>query len=258
MTQKLDVTNIINKGKSPVILTGPHNGWIVPDEYIYDGMPLGVEPYWFDPLAENRRHEACDWGMAPLFDAIQKRSNDYCMLSSNISRLVVDLNRIPAMIIYEGSSETGEDIPGNQKLDEAHIQKRLETFYNPYHDALSDIIADTKKQFGNVIWLDLHSFTPIWQGKKRQTGVGTLKLVKNDYTLKAEALLENTFKELFAPDLPYDLSLSPHREINAGSHAGDKHGVDYLGIEIRNDLLSTKMQINMMAESLVDIIEKLR
>lgn len=258
MTQNYTASKILNEGASPVVLTGPHNGWIVPDEYVYNGKPLGVETYWFDPLAENRRHEACDWGMAPLFEAIQKRSNDYCMLSSEISRLVVDLNRIPAMIIYEGSSETGEDIPGNQKLAEDHVQTRIEKFYNPYHDALSKILADTKEKFGRVIWLDLHSFTPIWQGRPRKTGVGTLKLVKNDYTLKIEELLEGAFKEMFAPDLPYDLSLSPHREINAGSHAGDKHGVDYFGIEIRNDLVSSEKQIDIMAETLIDIIEKLR
>lgn len=257
MTKKQEISRIINKGSSPVILTGPHNGWHVPDDYIVDGKPLGVDGYWFDPLAENRRHEACDWGMQDVFDELQSRRTNICMINAQISRLIVDLNRIPSVMVYEASSETGEAIPGNMNLGEQEIQHRLFTYYAPYHATLDTIFQETKKKFGHVIWLDMHSFTPTWQGEKRPVGVGTLKMERNDFTLKVEKFLEETFGDMFVPDQPYDLSLSPFREINAGGVTATRNSVDYIGIEIRNDLLIGDTQIKTMTDRIIDIIEKL-
>lgn len=258
MIKKPQISKIINEGTSPIVLSGPHNGWIVPDDYIQNGKPLGVESYWFDPQANNKRHEACDWGMQDLFDEISAQNKEYCMIGAQISRLIVDLNRIPSVMVYESSSETGEIIPGNTDLDETEKQHRLYTYYAPYHAALDKILQTTKEKFGRVIWLDLHSFNPTWQGEKRNVGIGTLKMERNDFTLKVEECLDETFGEMFAADQPYDLSLSPYREINAGGVTATRNDVDYFGIEIRNDLLSGERQVKTMAEQLIDIIEKLK
>ena len=82
-------------------------------------------------------------------------------------------------------------------------------------------------------------------------GAIALLIMKPKVILKA-------FKELFVADHPYDLSLSPFREINAGGVIAERNNVDYFGIEIRNDLLSTPTQIQQMANRLTEIIEKLR
>ena len=258
MTGNSKTATIINAGKSPVILTGPHNGWIVPDELIQNGKPLGVEPYWFDPAAFNRRHEACDWGMQDLFDVIEGMNPDICLIAAQYSRLVVDLNRIPSVVIYEGSSETGEDIPGNMHLDNQEKQRRLERYYHPYHSAVDDVIKETKEKFGSVLWIDMHSFTPTWQGQPRTVGIGSLKLEKSEFVNKFENLLEDAFQDLFVPDQPYDLGLSPFREINGGGLIAERNGLEYFGLEIRNDLLSKPNQNQAMAEKLLDIIENLR
>ena len=252
-----DIVQIKNESKSTVVLTGPHNGWSVPDTYTQEGKPLGVETYWFDPNAENRRHEACDWGMQNLFDEIENQNSDICLVSAQISRLVVDLNRIPSVMVYETSSETGEPIPGNMNLDDTEIQQRLDTYYTPYQSTIDHILQDTKEKFGHVIWLDMHSFTPTWQGEKRNVGIGTLKMERNDFTLGVEKLLEKRFQDHFVADHPYDLSLSPYREINAGGVIAARNNVDYFGIEIRNDLLNTPNQLKAMASGLLDIINQL-
>lgn len=240
-----------------MVLTGPHNGWHVPDEFISESLPLGVEPYWFDPHAENHRHEACDWGMQPLFEEIAARNTDICLLGASVSRLVVDLNRIPSIMVYETSSETGEAIPGNMNLSSDELERRLYTYYAPYHAELDRVLQITKEKYGQVIWLDMHSFTPVWQGKKRPVGIGTLKMERNDFTLGTEKILEDTFGELFCADDPYDLSLSPYREINAGGVAAERNDVDYFGIEIRNDLLIGDTQIRTMADQIIKLIGKL-
>lgn len=256
MGENTKILDIQNEGASEIILTGPHNGWIVPDEFLEDGNPLGVESYWFDPKAANRRHEACDWGMQDLFDTLQTKRKDICYISAHISRLVVDLNRIPSVMVYEASSETGEPIAGNMHLSQDAKNKREIQYYAPYHTEIDRIIRETKEKFGRVIWLDMHSFTPTWQGEPRHVGVGTLKMDKNDFTINLENLLEDTLGELFVADHPYDLSLSPYREINAGGVVAERNGVDYFGIEIRSDLLSTPNQIQNMAERMLSIVDK--
>lgn len=258
MTETSQIVEITNAGKSPVILTGPHNGWAVPEEYFKNGYPLGLGAHWFDPSSQNRRHEACDWGMQDLFDAIEKKAPDICLVSAQISRLIVDLNRIETVMVYEASSETGEPIPGNTDLDESEMQQRLFRYYAPYHAALDKTLQETREKFGHALWIDMHSFTPTWQGEKRDVGVGTLKMERTPFTLKCEELLEDSFEHLFVADHPYDLSLSPYREINAGGVTAQRNGVEYFGIEIRNDLLEKPEQIKNMAACLLDVIEKLR
>lgn len=257
MTQNTDTVKIANAGNSPIVLTGSHNGWNVPDEFYEGGNPLGVEPYWFDPAHELRRHEACDWGMQDLFDEIARQSNDICLMAAQYSRLVADLNRIPSLAFYEGSSETGEHIPGNIMLSDAERQRRLETYYTPYHDRIDHVMQATLKEFGAVIWIDMHSFSPVWHGKKRHVGIGTLKLEKTVLTNKAEAFLEKEFEEIFVPDQPYDLSISPHREMNGGNLIAERNNLEYFGLEIRNDLLATPAQLTTMAEKMIKLAKTL-
>ena len=257
MTQSSDTAKITNAGNSPIVLTGPHNGWEVPDAFYEGGNPLGVEPYWFDPASELRRHEACDWGMQDLFDEIERQSSEICLIAAQYSRLLVDINRIPSLVIYEGSSETGEHIPGNMMLSDAEKQQRMEDYYTPYHDTVDAIMQATLEKCGSVIWIDMHSFSPVWQGEPRPVGIGTLKLEKTALTNTAEAFLEAEFKDMFVPDQPYDLAISPHREMNGGNLIADRNNLEYFGLEIRNDLLGTPKQREVMAEKLIKLAKAL-
>ena len=257
MTKNSDTVKVTNAGNSPIVFTGPHNGWAVPEDFYVDGNPLGVEPHWFDPKSELRRHEACDWGMQNLFNEIERQTSDICLVAAQYSRLLVDINRIPSLIVYEGSSETGEHIHGNMMLGDAEKQKRMDAYYTPYHETVDKVMQDTLKKFGAVIWIDMHSFTPVWQGEPRHVGIGTLKLEKTVLTNKAEAYLEREFKDMFVPDQPYDLAISPHREMNGGNLIAERNNLEYFGLEIRNDLLGTPAQIEIMAEKLVKLAKTL-
>ena len=110
----------IVKGTKPMIILGPHNGYKVPQS-LYDdkGLPLGLPHAWFDPENDEKRHEACDWGMLDLFSTLQQgeHSQHYTYLSSPYSRLVCDLSRAQSECITESSSEDGDmEIPGNLDL----------------------------------------------------------------------------------------------------------------------------------------------
>ncbi len=257
MNTQTDIITIKNLGGSPIILTGPHNGWGIPDDYLDGGKPLGLDPYWFDPKAENRRHEACDWGMQDLFNIIENKAPEITLASAQMSRLLVDLNRIPSVMIYESSSETGADIPLNMNLDTAEKAKREALFYDPYHAKVDKAIQTLKDKHGDVLWIDMHSFTPTWNGVPRPVGVGSLKLDKSPLNEKAEKWLNEQFGELFVPDEPYDLRVSPFREINGGSLIAERNGLEYFGLEIRSDLLSTPAQLNAMADQMIALTKHL-
>lgn len=257
MIKSSETVKVINVGKSPVVFTGPHNGWAVPKTYIEDDCPLGLEPHWFDPDSKLRRHEACDWGLQDLFDEIALQNTDICLISTVYTRLLADVNRIPSLIVYEGSSETGEDIPGNIMLSETEKQKRMELYYTPYHNTVDRVMQETLKAFGSVLWIDLHSFTPVWQGKPRHVGIGSLKLEKTALTNKAESYLEKEFQDLFVADQPYNLSISPHREMNGSTLIAERNNQEYFGLEIRNDLLATPNQVKLMADKLIRMTKEL-
>ena len=257
MNKETDIISIKNFGKTPIILTGPHNGWNVPQSLMCNGKPLGVEEYWFDPANPQHRHEACDWGMAQLFDEIEKQNPEICLFAAKNSRLVVDLNRTPKLIIYENSSETGEPIPGNTGLSTEQKQGRMDTYYHPYHQAVDQVLQGTIDKFGHALWIDMHSFTPIWNGTPREVGIGTLKTHTTPFSEKAEQKLEQLFRELFVPDQPYPMYLDENRQLSSGVEISARNNVEYFGLEIRNDLLSTTHQITVMAEQMINFARAL-
>lgn len=248
---------MVNALRSPVILTGPHNGWMVPDEFTLNGKPLGLEKYWFDPQSLNRRHEACDWGIQPLFNAIARKNNSIALLGGTISRLVVDLNRTENYLIYNSSSEDQFGIPGNSNLSAAQIYKRRAQYYDPYHKALDELLVSTREKFGTAIWIDMHSFSPLWLGAPRLVGIGTLKIAQTAHTEKIENQLHKNFGEAFVPDEPYSMLLPENQIISGSLAAAKRNNIEYFGLEIRNDLLQTPNQIENMGDKLLDLIPHL-
>ncbi|MFN3701050.1 MAG: N-formylglutamate amidohydrolase [Alphaproteobacteria bacterium] len=255
----MPISSIRHQGRSPVVLSGPHNGWHVPGALIAaNGKPLGLEPFWFDPLDPRRRHEACDWGMHPLFERLEEKRSDICLIEAHYSRLVVDLNRVRKLVITETSSETDSPIPGNTGLSAAATEARINEYYTPYHKALDQVLQSTIAQFGSALWLDLHSFTPIWNGTPRAVKIGSLKATRSPHTDRIEAALESFFGSDFVPDQPYNMMIPPYHDIGSGREVAARNGLEYFGIEIRNDLLQTPAQIETMADQLLKVIEVLQ
>ncbi len=257
MKNNTNIVSVFNEGSSPIVLTGPHNGWHVPDEFIEDGAPLGLPTFWFDPKNKDHRHEACDWGMQELFNEISNLRPDICLVSAEISRLVVDLNRVSTLMVYETSSETFEPLKGNTALSTQDISARKKNYYDPYHHKVDQALQSTKANFTKPLWIDMHSFTPVWQGKARDVGVGTLKLAPSQLTHKAESWLSQAFGKLFVADHPYDMSTKPFCDMAAGRETAARNDMEYLGLEIRNDLISTPDQITDMANKMIGLIDHL-
>ena len=98
------------------------------------------------------------------------------VLSARVSRYVIDLNRSPDD--YDDRAVQGgrsidrpfglvwrETTDGTRTLtlplSVSELQRRLDLFYRPYHDALENIVRRKKKRFGHVVVLSAHSMPTV-------------------------------------------------------------------------------------------------
>jgi len=146
---------------SPVLVEVPHSGLQVPAE---------VEPeIEATPLAVLRDSDI-------YVDQLYQRApeNGATLLVSRVSRYVVDLNRgpddvdsaavprhprarhIPARGVVWRARTDGTPLL-RAPLTIEQFTKRLELFYDPYHQALRDVAAQIREQHGRVLILAAHS-----------------------------------------------------------------------------------------------------
>ena len=94
---------------------------------------------------------------------------------ANFSRLLIDPNRgedDPTLIrqLYDGTV-----MPGNYPMAPEEREKRLDSFYRPYHDAVGAMIASVANASGKApLVFSVHSFTPVMQGIVRPWHAGIL------------------------------------------------------------------------------------
>ncbi len=143
----------LRDGQSPLIVNIPHSGTHVPDE-ILDRM-----------TPDARKLPDTDWFVDRLYAFAADM--DATILSANVSRFVIDLNRDPSgQSLYPGQATTGlvptelfdgSPIYQDDPPDEAEIETRRTTWFDPYHQALSEQIARIRSLHGYAVLYDAHS-----------------------------------------------------------------------------------------------------
>lgn len=175
------------------------------------------------------QHIAVDIGVAEV-GAFMAQRPGIATFQGGVSRLVCDFNRDEHLPTVVPIASDGHAIPGNA-LDHAGHEARLARFFRPYHDALANLLADVPQ----ALILSLHSFTPqlASSDEPRPWHVGVLYNEDDRAARIAIPLLEA--EGLCVGDqLPYS-----GRLLNAtmNRHA-EADGRPYLGIEVRQDLIS--------------------
>ncbi|NLR40036.1 N-formylglutamate amidohydrolase [Novosphingobium sp. ERW19] len=191
--------------------------------HVPDDIELGIAA---DLL---NQHIAVDIGVAEV-GAFMAQRPGIATFQGGVSRLVCDFNRDEHLPTVVPIASDGHAIPGNA-LDHAGHEARLARFFRPYHDALADLLADVPQ----ALILSLHSFTPqlASSDESRPWHVGVLYNEDDRAARIAIPLLEA--EGLCVGDqLPYS-----GRLLNAtmNRHA-EADGRPYLGIEVRQDLIS--------------------
>lgn len=197
--------------------------------------------------ADMARHIAWDVGAAGVSVRLGELL-DAPVILSDFSRLVIDPNRgedDPTLLmkLYDGTI-----IPANRHADRAEVERRLDLFHRPYHQAL----ARLAERRDDTVIVAIHSFTPALKGRApRPWEVGVL------YADQDPRLSHPLIARLRAePDLcvgdnePYHGYL-PGDAIDRHALQSGRHNTL---IEVRNDLISDGAGQRLWAARLAPIL----
>lgn len=165
----------LHRGRVPLLISLPHDGSFIPDDIAARMRPAA------------RRSPDTDWHVgrlyAPLAEALGAS-----VLKPRASRYVVDLNR-PAdgHALYPGQRETGlVPVVGfdgeplyldGEAPDGAEVQRRVNDWWQPYHDALTQEVARLRAEHGRVVLWEGHSIRSrvpmLFDGKLPDFNLGT-------------------------------------------------------------------------------------
>ncbi|WP_286263471.1 N-formylglutamate deformylase [Thalassotalea atypica] len=142
------------KGSVPLLISMPHNGQEIPAEIKNNMTPKALKV------------EDTDWYKDKLYD-FANAMGAYIIVPT-YSRYVIDLNRDPKGIdLYPGANST--ELCPTTAFDlsplyqegmaptEKEIKYRIETYWQPYHQALGNTLDEIKAQFGQAVLLEAHS-----------------------------------------------------------------------------------------------------
>lgn len=163
----------LRRGALPLLVSMPHSG-----------EQLG--PYSERMTAAAQRIADTDWHLPMLYDFLTDMG--VSVLVANFSRYVVDLNRDPAgTSLYPGQNVT-ELCPTStfaeealylegETPDEAEVDQRIETYWQPYHRALMQELNRMKVEHGYALLWDAHSIASrvprFFEGKLPDFNLGT-------------------------------------------------------------------------------------
>lgn len=200
--------------------------------------------------ADMERHIAYDVGAAGLARALAD-SLDAPAVLSNFSRLVIDPNRgedDPTLVmkLYDGTI-----IPENRQVDSAEVERRLDSYYRPYHAAISTAMADRPVP----ILVSVHSFTPQFRGRApRPWHVSVLHTQDTRLSDPLLAKLRAQSGLVVGQNEPYTGVLKGDAVDRHATRPGHLNAL----IEVRNDLIETTADQNAWAARLATCLNAAR
>ena len=150
----MHTTYTLHTGRTPLLISMPHVGTLLPADQLHRYTPRALDV------------EDTDWFLDRLYSFAADLGAT--LLVPRYSRYLVDLNRAPDNApMYPGQNNTelcptrhftGDSIylPGLAP-DEAEIQRRVATYWQPYHHALQAQVAHLQAQHGHAVLFDAHS-----------------------------------------------------------------------------------------------------
>ena len=168
------MTFSLQRGTQPMLVSMPHIGTLIPPELQSNFVPRALDV------------EDTDWHLARLYDFLPALG--VSVLQPKYSRYVIDLNRPPDDTpMYAGAANTelcpthffnGDALyqTGLQPSPQ-EVQRRRNTYWQPYHDALVNELQRIKAQHGFVLLWDAHSIRSqipwLFDGKLPDLNIGT-------------------------------------------------------------------------------------
>ncbi len=138
-------STISGQSDSRIVLCCEHATNAIPTAYADLGVSQG-------DLAD---HIGWDIGAADVVHYVANALRVPAVLAG-VSRLLIDCNRGRDDDTLIVQSSDGIPIPGNLGIDQTERERRVASFYQPYHDAVDQMLAQHPK----ALLLSVHSFTP--------------------------------------------------------------------------------------------------
>lgn len=161
-------------GATPLLVSIPHRGTELPDEYARRMTPMA------------RALTDTDWHLDRLYDFLDGIGAS--VLEATHSRYVVDLNRPPDDgNLYPGRSTTGlvplDTFDGEplyadgEQPGAREIAERVERYWKPYHGRLAATLAELRERHGVALLWDAHSIRSrvprLFDGELPHFNIGT-------------------------------------------------------------------------------------
>lgn len=176
---------------------------------------------------------------------------DAPLVLSGYSRLVIDCNRPLQSAQSIPAQSGGVLVPGNQFLSTADRALRVKELFNPYHNAINDLL--TRRQARATLLLSIHSFTANLQGQQRPWQIG-ISHWRDDCLA---ALLIDELKALnnivvgenqpYAIDTEFDYAIPIH---------GERRGLPSAMIELRQDGISSPDGVAFWVDTIAQVYRK--
>jgi N-formylglutamate deformylase len=153
-TKTMTAIYTLTTGTVPLLISMPHNGELIPDDIAQTMTPSALKV------------PDTDWFMDKLYDFAQPLGA--WVINPKYSRYVIDLNRSPTNEnLYPGANST-ELCPTTQfdlspiylpgkNPSEQEVARRINLYWQPYHQALNQTLTQMVQQFGYAILLEAHS-----------------------------------------------------------------------------------------------------
>ena len=235
------VFDLLNpEGSSPFVLTCEHASCAVPSEY----QNLGITD---EALS---RHIGWDIGARWVVEAISQLL-DAPAVCSRYSRLLIDCNRDIHDHDLIVSESDGTKITSNAKISEQEREKRLTQFYQPYHEAIDQLLQ--KRSEKETVLLSIHSFTPTLGAKERPFDLGVLF---DRYEGLAQEVGQRLHHKTYRVRYNEPYSGLDGLIFSARSH-GERHGLLYLELEINNGMIAKENYARRVGQILGETLRPL-
>lgn len=181
----MEITYHFCSGNSPVIISMPHVGTVIPKDIKYRLTPEAL-------LLPD-----VDWHLPILYD--MAKNYDISVISAEYARYVIDLNRSPDNdSLYPGQDVTSlcpvdtfaKDFVylNNKQPDDDEIQHRIKQYWQPYHAKLTIELQRLRAIHGTAILWDAHSIAShvprFFSGKLPDLNFGTANSTTCDISLQ--------------------------------------------------------------------------
>ncbi|REL31451.1 N-formylglutamate deformylase [Thalassotalea euphylliae] len=144
----------LHQGSTPLLISMPHNGQAIPNDIAANMTADGLAV------------RDTDWHLDKLYDFAEAMGAS--IIAPKYNRYVIDLNRNPKGVnLYPGANST--ELCPTSAFDlsplyvdgkvpsSAEIERRVELYWQPYHQALANELAAIKQKFGGAVLLEAHS-----------------------------------------------------------------------------------------------------